>query len=405
MTSATRRCLTRSTAALAVLLFTAACSDGTPTSTAPLQLGGRTASVTSQRMFAINGASGTPSTLYQIDPATGAIISTIGATGFSHVVAMDFDPTTGVLYGIANNTDQLLTINTTTGVGTVVANMSWPFGVCGSLAQVPDMSFDSNGNLFAWRDPCDDDVYRVDKVTGVATPVGESFIGTARIGIAFDSNDQLWVKNIAQSFTINTTTGAATFVANLECCSHQNMLAFDENDVAYTGGRSFGSPLYIIDLTSSALTFVGNTNIPNLAALAFERFSNQPPVCSGSPSVAELWPPDHSMRSVSINGVTDPDGDATNITINSVFQDEPVNGLGDGDTAPDATGVGTATASVRAERSGTGDGRVYVIAYTATDGRGGSCSGTVEVSVRHSQGKGPKGGPAVNSGATYDSSI
>lgn len=40
---------------------------------------------------------------------------------------------------------------------------------------------------------------------------------------------------------------------------------------------------------------------------------------------------------------------------------------------------------LRAERAGTGNGRVYVVHFTATDDQGGSCSGTVKVGVPHSK--------------------
>ena len=56
--------------------------------------------------------------------------------------------------------------------------------------------------------------------------------------------------------------------------------------------------------------------------------------------------------------VTDLDHNAT-ITITSITQDEPTNGLGDGDTAVDRVKTATARSSLRAERSGTADGRVY----------------------------------------------
>ena len=40
---------------------------------------------------------------------------------------------------------------------------------------------------------------------------------------------------------------------------------------------------------------------------------------------------------------------------------------------------------LRAERAGTGNGRVYVVQFTASDGQGGNCSGTVKVAVPHSK--------------------
>ena len=109
--------------------------------------------------------------------------------------------------------------------------------------------------------------------------------------------------------------------------------------------------------------------------------ANTPPDCdAATASPAELWPPNHQLAAVSVAGVTDPDGDPVIITITGVRQDEPV-----GATCPDATGIGTAGASLRVERLGGGDGRVYQVSFTADDGRGGQCSGAVTVCVPHDQ--------------------
>lgn len=133
--------------------------------------------------------------------------------------------------------------------------------------------------------------------------------------------------------------------------------------------------------------------------------SNEPPVCTGAyPSPNLLWPPNHQMVPVAVLGVTDPDGDPINIAITSIFQDEPVNTYGDGSFTPDGSGIGTAVAELRAERVGTpkvpGNGRVYHIAFTADDGNGGTCSGSVAVGVPHDQGK--RNVP-IDEGALYDS--
>lgn len=65
-----------------------------------------------------------------------------------------------------------------------------------------------------------------------------------------------------------------------------------------------------------------------------------------------------------------------------VTQDEPIDGLGDRDTAPDAVIQG-GTVLVRADRAGNGNGRVYRIAFEANDGAGGVCSGHVLVPAPH----------------------
>ena len=133
---------------------------------------------------------------------------------------------------------------------------------------------------------------------------------------------------------------------------------------------------------------------------------NCPPDCSNAtPSVDTLWPVNHKFVSINIMGVTDPDDDPVTITITSIFQDEPVNVEGSGSTEPDGQGIGTDTAEVRAERSGTkkvpGNGRVYHISFIAEDGAGGICEGTVTVCVPHDQ----SGDPCIDEGALYDSTV
>lgn len=129
---------------------------------------------------------------------------------------------------------------------------------------------------------------------------------------------------------------------------------------------------------------------------------NSPPDCSNaSPSTAVLWPPDHTLRSITVEGVTDAES-TTSIVITGIRQDEATNGLGDGDTGPDGFGVGTSTAEVRAERAGFGNGRVYQIGFTATDEAGATCSGTVAVSVPRSM---RPHIPAVDDGPAYDSTV
>ena len=135
--------------------------------------------------------------------------------------------------------------------------------------------------------------------------------------------------------------------------------------------------------------------------------ANQDPDCSRAvPSVGEIWPPNHKQVVViDILGVTDPDGDAVTITITGILPDEPTNTLGDGSTWVDGGGVDTPRVWVRAERSGTprvpGNGRVYEIFFTASDGHGGTCSGSVTVGVPHDQDH----RPAIDDGVRYDATV
>lgn len=145
---------------------------------------------------------------------------------------------------------------------------------------------------------------------------------------------------------------------------------------------------------------------------------NEPPDCSEAyADPGCLWPPNHKMVPISIMGVTDPDGDPIIIEITGITSDEPTasdKGSGGPTHAPDAEGVGTDTALVRAERSGNGNGetkgkgkghgnddgngRVYVISFIASDGQGGECECTVTVCVPHDQ----SGSVAIDDGQMYD---
>jgi hypothetical protein len=130
--------------------------------------------------------------------------------------------------------------------------------------------------------------------------------------------------------------------------------------------------------------------------------SNRAPAC-GSAYGGEIWPPNHKkFEAARINGVTDPDGHALTIEITKIMQDEPTDTTGDGAFSPDAGGIGTSTASLRAERMGSGNGRVYRISFKATDTLGGTCTGSVEYTVPHSQGQ---KSDAIAGSTWYDSTV
>jgi hypothetical protein len=113
------------------------------------------------------------------------------------------------------------------------------------------------------------------------------------------------------------------------------------------------------------------------------RDATQPPSCAlatASPSL--VWPPNHKLVSVAVQGVSGPEDPDVRITITGVRQDEPLDGLGDGDTAPDAVLQGDSVL-LRAERSGLGTGRIYTVGFSATDTRGAACTGSITVCVPH----------------------
>lgn len=98
-----------------------------------------------------------------------------------------------------------------------------------------------------------------------------------------------------------------------------------------------------------------------------------------------LWPPDHSLQPVTVN-YTATDNDSVSCTL-SVVSNEPINGTGDGDTAPDWVIVDAHHLQLRAERAGTSrsTGRVYSIAVSCSDPSGNTVTRMTSVRVPFSQ--------------------
>ena len=117
-----------------------------------------------------------------------------------------------------------------------------------------------------------------------------------------------------------------------------------------------------------------------------------PPTIAVSLSPRSLWPPNHKMVDVVARVVVRDNCTATSgltWSLTSITSNEPENGLGDGDTDDDiqnaAIGTQDRTFRLRAERSGSGSGRIYTVTYTVSDANGNSSVGSATVTVAHDQ--------------------
>jgi hypothetical protein len=197
--------------------------------------------------------------LWRIDMNTG-LATLVGPTGFTDIESLSFS-STGVLYGISDGSKQLVTCSTETGACTAVGTLGVTFKDTG-------LSFDGNGQLWMSTDEpgppesfyrlnpsngaatligtqgqevtglafwggvlyglggdYNDNLVTINRSSGLATPVGP--LGTVTLtdgGIDFDLNGVLWGISDpsdtnetipSQTFTINTTNGAATVVATI----------------------------------------------------------------------------------------------------------------------------------------------------------------------------------------------
>jgi len=114
-----------------------------------------------------------------------------------------------------------------------------------------------------------------------------------------------------------------------------------------------------------------------------------------------IWPPNHRMRAVTLHGPDAVDGVEAELEVLYVHQDEPTNYLGDGNFDPDGwISEDGSEVSVRAERSGLLDGRLYFVGFEASLPGGGSCEGEAVLGVPHDRGQGSL---PQDSGERYDS--
>jgi len=172
------------------------------------------AAATTVVMYGTTGGGDQLSSLYRIDPATGAG-TLIGPTGYRGISGIDFHPQTGELYGIGRRQSDdvlvLLRINTTTGAATEVG----PLGAPVDVFRVPDISFrQSDATLFAWTF-FPEKLASINVTTGAANVFGASSISGPGDSLAFDSQGNLF-HTVGQSFTrVNPTTGAVTVISSL----------------------------------------------------------------------------------------------------------------------------------------------------------------------------------------------
>jgi len=241
---------------------------------------------------AFNGPGGA-ATLYSVSAAGTATAK--GPIGFNRVGAMDVS-SGGTLYGIGSNGSNvsvLITINTTTGAGTLVAPVTGSGWDTTSVAQ--DISFrPSDGKLFAYQNG---NVYTINTTTGAATLVGSDGVGFPDGNAIAFSGSTLYYAGSQRLYTINQNTGAATLVVNLtfqpafgSFSPRSPAMKFDPTTntlwaiVVSGGGGGAQISLGTVNTTTGAVTFVGATQ----AGIDGLSLATAPPSTSGVPTMS--WP-------------------------------------------------------------------------------------------------------------------
>jgi len=136
-------------------------------------------------------------------------------------------------------------------------------------------------------------------------------------------------------------------------------------------------------VTGTCTDVAGNSVSSTVSGINIDK---TPPTvaCSASPNI--LWPPNNKLVPVSVSvNATDALSGSAGFTLVSVTSNEPDSGQGD--IQGFLTGTVSTSGQLRAQRLGSGTGRVYTFTYSGADRAGNTASCTTTVSVPHDQGQ------------------
>ena len=218
--------------------------------------------------------------------------------------------------------------------------------------------------------------------------------GSALVVITVQKQNLAPIANAGSPQTVQTTD-----IVTLDASG-----SFDPNgdQITYLWSQ-IGGPVAIMDSNNMSHSRLVAPDVPIVTQLTFSLvvsdglLSSQastvtitvnpttaPPICNlAIPNKSVLWPPNHKLQQIDVLNVFEVGHEhdlGNKIIISKISQDEPTNGLGDGDTPIDGV-IKTGYALIRQERQGGSNGRVYVISFTASNSYGVACTGSVKICV------------------------
>lgn len=204
--------------------------------------------------------------LLTIDLSSHAV-NVIGPTGYPSSFALAFSPA-GTAYTITNLFDashaQLATLDLNTGAATLVGQ---PLG---QNLMIMGMIFSPEGALYGAAIPATA-IYSISTTTGLPSFVGSSATIDELMSFAYDPQGTLYSANPTKLYTVDLTTGKATFVTPLAVGAVMG-IAIDDDGAMYAT-RFVSCPpcssVYRIDPATGAATELFNTGIPFIHNIAF----------------------------------------------------------------------------------------------------------------------------------------
>jgi hypothetical protein len=147
-------------------------------------------------------------------------------------------------------------------------------------------------------------------------------------------------------------------------------------------GNSAAVPISAEGTTTLSYFAVDNAGNREAIKTLTVKIDLTPPTLTGLPSNCSLWPPNHRLVQVASVEAADALSGLAGPPVVTATSNEPEDGTGDGDLAPDMV-ISAGTVQLRAERAGNGTGRTYTITATASDLAGNTVTNTATCLVPH----------------------
>jgi hypothetical protein len=236
-------------------------------------------------LYTASGTFGTQGTLYTIDPATGAVLTTVGLLHDSAnhpygLTGLKYHPTTGILYAATSgqsptNPAWLAIVDPATALVTPIG----PFGD----PSLTDLAIDPATGIMYGISGFDQKFYTINTSTGQAVQIGSTGIGFANGGgFASDVTGALFgfcnftpLQGTGGLYSFNKTTGLATLLGPTGLQNLVKAADVSPSNVLYAleGGGGVDNThfrwLDTCDVTTGTCTRLGQINANDLDALGF----------------------------------------------------------------------------------------------------------------------------------------
>lgn len=355
--------------------------------------------------------------LYQLEPT----FKFIGETGAGHLTGLAYDGSRGRMFAsgyAANITPALFSIDLQSGIASSIASL--PF-------QALSLEFGADGMLYAGGNTdVAGGLYRIDPDTGASTFIGSTgypYVQGLTLASPAYRDCIPFLKQGEYTLTINGAPcvspprAVAGTDSVVECVSpsggpvrldgsgstdldstpgtHDDIVSFEwfegfgssQQSLLGTGARvDLNLPLGAHSLTLRTTDRTGQTGLDSVDVVVIDR---TPPTMSLGIDTQFLWPPNHRMIPVGAVVASSDLCGASHVVLDSIASSEPddAEGTGDGSTLLDVQEAMQGEADVafflRAERDGSGRGRIYSITYRSTDDSGNATSLIRHVTVPH----------------------